>query len=53
MRRTKKGDKKGKDNKEKEPPKPQINPEIVKKFNEMLDIFAKENAPLNLSLIHI
>ena len=47
VRRNKKGDKKAKDNKDKEVQKPQINPEIVKKFNEMFETFSKENAPLN------
>ena len=42
MKRTKKGDKKAKDNKEKEVQKPQINPEVVKKFNECLKHFLKK-----------
>ena len=44
----KKGDKKAKDQKNvKEVQKPAINPEVVKKFNEMFETFSKENAPLN------
>ena len=43
----KKGDKKGKEQKKVEIQKPAINPEVVKKFNEMLETFSKENAPLN------
>ena len=47
-RSDRKGDKKGKDQKiVKEVQKPVINPEVVKKFNEMFEIFSKENAPLN------
>ena len=44
----KRGDKKAKDQKAvKEVQKPAINPEVVKKFNEMFETFSKENAPLN------